>query len=369
MAKPVLFLLLAISLTGCASTHGYFLDRGRDAADIFTATVGYGAGGKVRAGPVQVGLFLNGDMAGLRGGEVVSLSTRRGTRSTLDVVFPVPIPSSASEWPNLTASMESYDLGTLPSKDPKMAADGLGRKSCFAFGRYVPFITISGSLSYYTQLEIAAGLGGTLRLGFNPGELLDFILGWATIDLFSDDLEAGKEDEKAEKERILKRAKKKAVSGEQIAQFVRDSGLVLTPTNVPVLGVSISLPAGFVPSEYFADEFLAKMRGDLDPRGVYLLQMYGLKGEPPDEVEHNLFQLTQCDELTVMSFHAGDVSIPGGSRGTVTHSTRLFHENRWLGVSIRTWANDSLLGPEALIAIAKSIRTIPSPDARDNRTQ
>ena len=48
------------------------------------------------------------------------------------------------------------------------------------------------SLFYLTQIEVAAGLGGTLRLGFNPGELLDFILGFTTIDIFNDDLEKRK---------------------------------------------------------------------------------------------------------------------------------------------------------------------------------
>ena len=28
------------------------------------------------------------------------------------------------------------------------------------------------------------------RLGLNPGELLDFGLGWTTLDIFADDLEA-----------------------------------------------------------------------------------------------------------------------------------------------------------------------------------
>ncbi len=36
------------------------------------------------------------------------------------------------------------------------------------------------------------GLGGTLRLGFNPGELLDFLLGWFTIDIYNDDIELNK---------------------------------------------------------------------------------------------------------------------------------------------------------------------------------
>ena len=43
-----------------------------------------------------------------------------------------------------------------------------------------------------------AGFGGTIKLGFNPGELLDFILGWTTIDIFSDDFEAKKQKSKIE---------------------------------------------------------------------------------------------------------------------------------------------------------------------------
>jgi len=35
------------------------------------------------------------------------------------------------------------------------------------------------------------GLGGTVKLGLNPGELLDFILGWTTLDIFHDDIAGG----------------------------------------------------------------------------------------------------------------------------------------------------------------------------------
>ena len=42
--------------------------------------------------------------------------------------------------------------------------------------------------SYLTQIEAVVGLGPTIRLGFNPGELLDFFFGWTTLDLFQDDL-------------------------------------------------------------------------------------------------------------------------------------------------------------------------------------
>ena len=57
--------------------------------------------------------------------------------------------------------------------------------------------TLRGSAALYTQMEVVVGLGGTLRLGFNPGELLDFILGWATIDIYNDDLEKQKKIEQS----------------------------------------------------------------------------------------------------------------------------------------------------------------------------
>ncbi len=41
---------------------------------------------------------------------------------------------------------------------------------------------------YCTDMVVAAGLAGTLRLGFNPGKLVDFLLGWTTLDICGDDL-------------------------------------------------------------------------------------------------------------------------------------------------------------------------------------
>ena len=54
------------------------------------------------------------------------------------------------------------------------------------------------SIPYYTQVEVVLGLGSHLRLGLNPGELLDFVLGWTTIDIFGDDHEARKQRKKSE---------------------------------------------------------------------------------------------------------------------------------------------------------------------------
>ncbi len=42
----------------------------------------------------------------------------------------------------------------------------------------------------YTEVEAVAALGPAVRVGINPGELVDFILGWTTLDIYSDDVGA-----------------------------------------------------------------------------------------------------------------------------------------------------------------------------------
>ena len=46
----------------------------------------------------------------------------------------------------------------------------------------------------YTQLEVSAGVyAGGLRLGANPGELLDFLLGWFLVDIYDDEVSTDEE--------------------------------------------------------------------------------------------------------------------------------------------------------------------------------
>ena len=52
-----------------------------------------------------------------------------------------------------------------------------------------PLVGVARQAEYYTQLEVFIGALGTLRLGLNPGELVDFSLGWTGIDIYGDDLE------------------------------------------------------------------------------------------------------------------------------------------------------------------------------------
>ena len=60
---------------------------------------------------------------------------------------------------------------------------------------------VGGNPARWTQIEVAAGLLGGVRLGFNPGELLDLLLGFFGVDLYDDDVAGLPSDEKTPAER------------------------------------------------------------------------------------------------------------------------------------------------------------------------
>jgi len=170
--------------SGCATT-GYMGDRMRDAGDIFTATVGKGAGIKARVGPVGTGIFINRDVAGLRGGTLFRIKDDTQFKpydftSIIPKLYMVPI--------------------FIEDRLRLKGESEIRHKDFEAIGIFIPLVSwvdepnnSSTKWAYNTQIEVAVGLGGTLRLGFNPGELVDFILGWTTIDIYSDDLKVKKQ--------------------------------------------------------------------------------------------------------------------------------------------------------------------------------
>jgi hypothetical protein len=175
--------------SGCAST-GYLGDRMRDAGDVFTATVGMGAGAKARVGPVQAGALYNIDMWGLRGGDFGDVPWYE--TCTRDALFPVP-----ARWVGYPP-MESGRFGDERFACGCKRSRSWQRGKSFAAKAPLPFIGVAKQPEYYTQIEIVVGVLGSIRLGFNPGELLDFILGWTTLDIYDDDLEKRKTIEQAE---------------------------------------------------------------------------------------------------------------------------------------------------------------------------
>ncbi|NCC49630.1 MAG: hypothetical protein EOM20_00295 [Spartobacteria bacterium] len=173
--------LISALCAGCATT-GYLGDRMRDAGDMATMTVGMGAGAKGRVGPVQVGLVVNRDLAGVRAGTV-------SIPWSLDTDFLLfPLYGFGFEWMETTNQVV------------------IARHKCVNTSKPLPFLSLVDTgekfehewsfsrehLHYYTGIDIVIGLGGTLRFGINPGEIIDFILGWMTIDIFNDDLQRTK---------------------------------------------------------------------------------------------------------------------------------------------------------------------------------
>jgi len=192
----LLLLSLAVLCGGCSTS--YWLNRGRDAADIFTVCVGAGVGAKARVGPVHVGAIFDNHLLGLRGGEVrgIELGSRNGCfgLGTWD-----------REFPFFTGSTEVFALGhTFGSDSPARTRDKdfiadavpIWEGVLPAFPGAVPFLLLPQEhrATYYCQLEAVIGLVPSLRLGFNPAELLDFIAGWTTLDILSDDMEWGADE-------------------------------------------------------------------------------------------------------------------------------------------------------------------------------
>lgn len=171
-----------LSLIGSADAQ-YFRNRYRDALDVLTLQVGYGLGGKARVGPLQTGLLVDVGTFGLRGGDL--LTRRDFWPSGHDIPAKVDLVGAV-------VGAECFQGSELSRRRRKgfvsrqIAVISLPRKPSeqATASRRVE----GGSVPYCTQIEVVAAAGPSLRLGFNPGELVDFILGWLRIDLFHDDL-------------------------------------------------------------------------------------------------------------------------------------------------------------------------------------
>jgi len=163
--KVTLFAMVALTCTGCA---GYWMDRARDAGDIFTLTVGGSSGVAARLGPIGTGLYAAGNQIGLEKG-------RFGKRGGADAI--------EGYW-----LFGGFDNVTLDKKD--LRGKGYNGVNMFLIN-WPEQDNAKGSFSpYWTQIEAKAGiLYGGLAVGFNPGELFDFILGFFGVDIYKDDLD------------------------------------------------------------------------------------------------------------------------------------------------------------------------------------
>jgi hypothetical protein len=176
---------LAAILTGCSTT--YLTDRWRDGLDICNVSIGLGAGAKARVSLVQTGLIYEKDFAGLRNGAGFAVSPSLDAGSDNQTGSEIGVISFGAEVSNSGGAAEARG------------------KQFSTMGVFIPqgwwYTDKIGELPahYHTQIEAVAGLGLVFRVGFNPGELADFLLGWTTLDLFQDDTAARKKKRAAGK--------------------------------------------------------------------------------------------------------------------------------------------------------------------------
>jgi hypothetical protein len=183
MKRSVVLVIFVFAIaafgTGCASS-GYFASRGRDAADIFTFTIGTGFGIKARIGPLQPAILINHDMVGLRAGE--------GVVSNLDIehnyemYFPVPISDRKK-----SCGFGYYKAGETATKRMKDLKEISPMPLIVLPEAPDPGMDEERTYPQFTQIEVAGGAILTVRAGFNIGEFADFILGWFGVDIYKDD--------------------------------------------------------------------------------------------------------------------------------------------------------------------------------------
>lgn len=172
----VLLLIFVFIFSACSRT-GYWQDRGLDAADIFTASFGYGAGASARVGPLMgPSLIMQFDQFGLRGGDFFS------------------------QWGQDSGSVHFLLVGGDSFYSDSDIPD-IRKKEYTTWWFLIP-ISLNHPetreptpLHYWTQVEATIALGGSVRLGFNPGELVDLVGGFLGYDLYKDDLSKLAEEE------------------------------------------------------------------------------------------------------------------------------------------------------------------------------
>ncbi|MBP7281765.1 MAG: hypothetical protein KBA66_09325 [Leptospiraceae bacterium] len=148
--------------------ENYVKDRIMDLRDIIiiTGSVGFMGGVKAQVGPVGLGLYAEDGggighsgiplaaESGIRNGEV-------GSHKTRELIFVI----------NKTSSN--------PSDSDK---DMRSQKRCKSYENSLD------NPSSYTRLGIGLGFIIGAKLEVNPGELLDFLLGFFLLDIYKDDI-------------------------------------------------------------------------------------------------------------------------------------------------------------------------------------
>ena len=209
--------ILALACAGC-STSGYLANRGRDAADVFTLTLGAGTGVKGRVGPLMLAAEQNADLVGLRGGAF--FAGGNGLILNDEAYLPIPVISASSilkrqrgpQWQHAKVPQteeqkaeEAEKKAAIPKwqREPSIWSRICGEEG-FSLGplsmsdyrdKHVvarspfPLVVVGQQSHFYTQIEGMIGFIISVRAGVNVGEFADLVLGLFTVDIYGDDLE------------------------------------------------------------------------------------------------------------------------------------------------------------------------------------
>ena len=202
----------AVSMLGGGCASAYWRDRANDLGDIASVSFGAGLGVRAQAGPVATGLGAQMDVAGFRGGRF--FCDRRAFDLeplgwSVDLVLASgnlfglrPVDGSPEPYDRIVNARGKYQGQYNPAVGGVFVPFWLCGE-VLDLDYYGPERTESPSplapclkearpnLPTWSHLEVAAALGVGVRLGFNPGELLDFLLGFFGADLYGDDLARG----------------------------------------------------------------------------------------------------------------------------------------------------------------------------------
>lgn len=216
-----------VLVAGCAllsACSSYWQDRLDDAADIFTVTGDARTGAYARVGPFGLGLSKEGWGYGLRGG-VLSWNFS---------CPPDPSKSSCSDWIALGYGQQSFwpeDRWAIV-RGKEFVAQSTDQRSEWreSEGVFVARSTWGHSAYYYSQVEIGVGVFFGPRVGVNPGEFLDFVLGWFGVDLYGDDYHSKLRDQLVVEffDARGNRIQPTAVRTEGVELVVLDQGFAMT---------------------------------------------------------------------------------------------------------------------------------------------
>jgi hypothetical protein len=179
--KSALIVLMVSCLSGCA----YFHDRGRDACDMVTiAGEAPNVGVSLQLGNSAVGIGMGGGKGiGLRSGALGMYETAEFHLGLFGAKILEPDKTDffrgkgyeySYEWTWISKEDE-YDQFYREHHKHKDALNTNGTVE-------------EGEWFNAWQCEAALGLGVGARAGVNLAEILDFVLGWTTLDICDDDL-------------------------------------------------------------------------------------------------------------------------------------------------------------------------------------